>query len=69
MEQDWNRLTEQDRAEFSAWRLMKQSAADAKALSEAEAAAAPKKYDAMTEAEKRVWLRQQGIPVQPWAKP
>ena len=68
MESQWSNMTDEQRAEFTAWRTMKQQQAEAAALAEAEAAAAPKRYEAMTETEKRAWLRQQGISVQGWAK-
>ncbi len=69
MEIEWNKLSLEDRAQFAAWRQMEQARADAKARAAAEDAAKPPLYEKMTEAERRTWLRKQGISVQPWKKP
>ena len=53
-------MTDDQRAEFAAWKTLKQQQADAKALAEAEAAAAPKRFDAMSETEKRAWAAATG---------
>jgi hypothetical protein len=69
MESQWSQMTDEQRAEFSAWRLMKQQQADAKVQAEAEAAAATKRYEAMTENEKRAWLDGHGLRVPHGSKP
>lgn len=69
MEIEWNKLSLDERAQFAAWRQMEQAKADAKAQAAAEAAAKPPLYEKMTEAERRTWLRKQGMPIQPWVKP
>lgn len=68
MEAEWSKMTDEQRAEFSAWRAMKQAEAEARAQAEAQKAAEPKRYDEMTETEKRAWLRRQGILVNSGAR-
>ena len=63
MERDWNNLTEAQRAEFTVWQEQQREAAVAKARADAAAAGRPKRYDDMTDAERREFARKNGIAV------
>lgn len=60
MERDWNRLTTDERAEFAVWTEERQATAKAKVRAEIEAAARPKRYEAMTDAERVAFKRSLG---------